>query len=320
MTTPPDATAAPLVAVLMATHDGAAFVEEQARSILGQRDVRVRLVVSDDASTDGTPLLLERLAADERVTVLPPGSFGTPQANFLRLMREADVDGAVAVALADQDDVWHDDKLSRQLALLERLDVDAVSSNVVAFWEKEDGSRSTELIDKAQPQTPLDFLLESAGPGCTFLIDAEAFAAIRDAIRQPPHGSARIDDSAVPHDWLAYAIVRASGGRWHIDAEPTLDYRQHDANATGANTGLAQAAVRFRRLASGEYRQQCGAVARLSASVADDAQRPRLERIAPLFDGTDLGSRMALHRLAPELRREATERRLLRIALVLGFW
>ena len=36
--------------------------------------------------------------------------------------------------------------------------------------------------------------------------------------------------------------------------------------------------------------------------------------------GTDLGSRMALHRLAPELRREATERRLLRIALLLGIW
>ncbi len=314
MTIPGEATAEPLVAVLMATHNGAAYVAEQARSILAQQGVRVRLVVSDDASADATGELLDELARDPRVTLLPQGTFGTPQANFLRLIREADVAGATAVALADQDDIWHDDKLARQLAQLERLGVDAVSSNVTAFWERADGSRRTELVDKAQPQTALDFLLESAGPGCTFVFRADTFAAIRAAIRHVP------DDGIVPHDWLAYAIVRASGGRWHIDAQPTLEYRQHDANATGANSGLTQAAVRFRRLASGEYRVQCGAVARLSAAVADDAQRARLDRIAPLFAGTDLGSRMALHRLAPELRREATERRLLRIALLLGIW
>lgn len=314
MTAPGEATAAPLVVVLMATHQGEAFLAEQVRSILAQQGVRVRLVVSDDSSTDATPQLLADFAADPRVTLLPTGSFGTPQGNFLRLMREADLTDAVAVALADQDDIWHADKLARQLALLERLDVDAVSSNVVAFWEREDGTRRTELIDKAQPQVALDFLLESAGPGCTFVIDHEAFLSIRAALQHLP------DDGIVPHDWLAYAIVRATGGRWHIDAEPTLDYRQHESNATGANSGISQAATRFRRLASGEYRSQCGAVARLSAAVADDAQRARLERIAPLFEGTDLGSRLALRRLSGELRRETTERRLLRTALLLGIW
>lgn len=320
MTAPDEATAAPLVAVLMATHNGEAFLVEQVQSILAQRGVRVRLVVSDDSSTDATPALLAELGVDPRITLLPAGSFGTPQGNFLRLMREADISGATAVALADQDDIWHADKLERQLALLERLDVDAVSSNVIAFWEREDGSRRTELIDKAQPQVPLDFLLESAGPGCTFVMDHEAFTSVRAALDRLPDDGVRLDDSAVPHDWLAYAIVRATGGRWHIDAEPTMEYRQHESNATGANSGISQAASRFRRLASGEYRAQCGAVARLSAAVAEDAQRARLERIAPLFDRTDLGARLALRRLSHELRREATERRLLRMALLLGVW
>lgn len=313
MTAPGEATP-PLVVVLMATFNGEAFLAEQLHSILAQRDVRVRLVISDDSSTDATGQLLADVAADPRVTLLPAGRFGTPQGNFLRLMREADVADAVAVALADQDDRWHHDKLARQLALLQRLDVDAVSSNVVAFWDHENGSRRTELIDKAQPQVPLDFLLESAGPGCTFVIQRDTFATIRAALALVP------DDGSVPHDWLAYAIVRATGGRWHIDAEPTLDYRQHASNATGANSGVSQAASRFRRLASGEYRAQCGVVARLSAAVADDAQRARLERIAPLFGRTDLGSRLALRRLSGELRREAAERSLLRMALLLGVW
>lgn len=314
MSAPGEATAAPLVAVLMATHNGEAYLAEQLASILAQRDVSVRLIVSDDSSTDATPSLLADAARDPRVTVLPTGRFGTPQGNFLRLMRDADLGDAVAVALADQDDIWHVDKLARQLALLQQRDVDAVSSNVTAFWERADGSRRTELVDKAQPQVPLDFLLESAGPGCTFVIEREAFATVRAGLDHVP------DDSIVPHDWLAYAIVRASGGRWHIDVEPTLEYRQHDANATGANSGLRQATTRFRRLASGDYRSQCAAVARLSAAVADDAHRGRLERIAPLFERTDLGSRLALRRLSGELRREVTERRLLRAALLLGVW
>lgn len=312
--TAPDEASTPLVVVLMATHNGEAFLLAQARSILEQRGVRVRLVISDDSSTDGTRGLLEDLATDARVTLLPPGRFGTPQGNFVRLMREADTAGAAAVGLADQDDIWHDDKLERQLAQLRRLEVDAVSSNVTAFWDRSDGSTRRRLIDKAQPQVALDFLLESAGPGCTFLIHRDAFETIRDALELLPH------DGAVPHDWLAYAVVRATGGRWHIDAEPTLEYRQHEANATGANLGLSHAARRYRRLASGEYRTQCAVVARLSAAIADAAQRPRLERIAPLFEHADLGSRMALRRLASELRREPTERRLLRLALLLGVW
>lgn len=314
MTAPGDAQLAPLVVVLLATYNGEAYLEEQLASILGQEGVTVRLVVSDDSSIDGTRGILDEAARDPRVTVLEPGRFGTPQGNFLRLVREADLDGAAAVAFADQDDVWHRDKLARQLTLLTRLGVDAVSSNVIAFWQRDDGSRRTELIDKAQPQVALDFLLESAGPGCTFVFGVDAFLTVRAALTKVP------DDGMVPHDWLAYAVVRATGGRWHIDETPTLDYRQHDANATGANSGLTQAATRFRRLASGEYRAQCGAVAHLAAAVADDAQRARLERIAPLFDRTDFGSRMALRRLSPELRRETTERRLLRAALLLGVW
>lgn len=301
----------PVVVVLMATHDGEAFLREQARTILSQRGVEVRLVVSDDASQDATGAILAELAPDPRVTVLPQRRFGTPQANFLRLLREADVAGATAVALADQDDRWHEDKLERQLALLRDRDAHAVSSNVVAFWE---GSRRRELIDKARPQTSLDFLLESAGPGCTFLLSPAAMEAVRD-------GLGRIaDDAAAPHDWLVYAIVRARGLRWHIDPEPTLDYRQHGRNATGANHGPRPALVRARRLASGEYRRQCAAVAEVALAVAGDGQRALLERVAPLFARDDLGARMALRRLAPELRREPRERALLRLALLLGAW
>ncbi|WP_347756254.1 glycosyltransferase [Agrococcus sp. ProA11] len=305
----------PRVLVLLATHNGARYLQQQLASILDQQGVAVRVLASDDASTDATPALLAAAAKDPRVSVLPADRFGTPQGNFLRLIRDAQLDSADAVAFADQDDIWHADKLSRQLALLDRHDVHATSSNVVAFWERADGSRRQELIDKAQPQRELDFLLESAGPGCTFVLRSAAFLAVRQVLTQHP-----LVDPSVPHDWLVYAVTRALGLRWRIDRTPTMDYRQHDRNATGANSGLGAAVVRARRVASGEYRLQALAVARLAAAVAEPPLRARLERIVPLFERSTLGTRAALRRLVPQLRRAPSERRLLRAALLLGAW
>lgn len=308
------AAALPLVAVLMATHNGAEYIEEQARTILDQQGVDVRLIVSDDRSTDATLALLRALD-DQRIVILEPGVFGTPQANFLRLIRDADVTGATAVALADQDDRWHLDRLHRQLALMAEHRLDAVSSSVTAFWTQPDGSERAEYLEKSQPQTELDFLLESAGPGCTFVLAASTFQLVREVVE----AHALIDET-VPHDWIIYAIARATGRRWRIDPTPTIDYRQHDANATGANRGLGAALSRARRLASGDYRRQCASIAQLAASLATGEQASRLARIAPLLDRSDRGSRAALRRLVPQLRREPAERRWLDLALRLGLW
>ncbi len=308
------APALPLVAVLMATHNGARYVEEQARSILDQQGVRVRLIVSDDASTDATLEILRGLG-DDRVVVLEPGRFGSPQANFLRLIRDADVSDAAAVAFADQDDRWHLDRFARQLALIEEHGLDAVSSSVTAFWPQADGSERSQYLEKSQPQTELDYLLESAGPGCTFVLTRETFEAVRDVIAAHP-----LVDETVPHDWIVYAIARATDRRWRIDPTPTIDYRQHGGNATGANKGLSAALSRARRLASGDYRRQCASIARLAAALATNGTGDRLARIAPLFERSDRGSRAALRRLVPELRREPAERRWLDLALRLGLW
>ena len=53
----------PRIVVLLATLDGMPWVREQVEGILGQEGVEVRVVVSDDGSTDGTAEYLAGLAA-----------------------------------------------------------------------------------------------------------------------------------------------------------------------------------------------------------------------------------------------------------------
>ena len=54
--------AAARVAILMCTKDGAAFIDDQLKSIAGQTHENWMLIVSDDGSNDGTVAKLERFA------------------------------------------------------------------------------------------------------------------------------------------------------------------------------------------------------------------------------------------------------------------
>ncbi|GAA1425512.1 glycosyltransferase [Agrococcus citreus] len=298
----------PLVVVLLATHNGAAFLGEQLDSILAQRDVDVRIVVSDDGSTDATPALLAGYAADPRIELLPAGAYGSAHANFLRLIRDAPVEGAAAIAFSDQDDVWNDERLAKQLEQLETAD--AVSANVIAVFEDR-----RVLLDKAQPQRELDFVLESAGPGCTFVLSPAAFELVRHVVRTDPEAGA-----APMHDWLVYAVVRAAGMRWHIDPAPVIDYRQHASNVTGANVGWRQARTRLQRMRSGGFRRQAAVVARIASRVAEGDARARLVALAALLERDDARARLTLLRGVGSLRRRASERVALAGMLLLGVW
>ena len=173
-----------------------------------------------------------------RLHVLPQfdGRFGSTHRNFLRLIREAPLEEAEYVALADQDDVWLPAKLARAVHCLGTLPADAYSSDVTAFWP--DGRR--QLIRKSQPQRSYDYLFGSAGPGCTFVMPRAVFDGMRDWV------IAKIEQikGIWVHDWLIYGYVRGHGLRWHIDDEPNMlppawpqrDWRQR---------GLARGAQSF---------------------------------------------------------------------------
>lgn len=95
------------VSVCMATHNGARFLREQLDSILPQLGPRDELVISDDQSTDEVPAILTSYV-DSRIRLLPARKFGSPLRNFEYILRHCKNE---LLFLADQDDVWHPDKI-----------------------------------------------------------------------------------------------------------------------------------------------------------------------------------------------------------------
>ena len=293
------------IAVLMATHNGMRWIAEQIDSILRQKDVQIKLIISDDKSTDGTLEWLKTLAKkDSRIVLLPSlRSYGSAGKNFYRLILEADIGGCDYIALADQDDVWLKDKLKKQINALVKHSACGVSSNVVAFWQ--DGSRSLAIKDSTMRR--LDFLFESPGPGSTFVLSPWLFNRIRILLTDPNGDANQVEF----HDWLIYAVCRALGKKWHIYNAPLVRYRQHDKNAVGVNFGLKAINYRFKRIVNGWYRSEVAKIAMLSQKLSQDAY---VLASCETILSQRLYARYKLLKLMPEARRKSMDCFILTIA------
>jgi len=234
----------PRVSVLLATFNGETYLSEQLKSIGNQSDVEAFIVASDDRSLDLTPQLLnEALAVDCRITLLPSEKLGSAATNFFRLLRDADLTHVDYVALSDQDDIWQADKLSHAVQKILGNNVDAYSSNVTAFWPND----KQKLINKAQPQQQWDYMFESAGPGCTFVLTQKLALGLQRFLIANQQKCKPI----ALHDWFIYAFARSRGFKWFIDKESHMLYRQHESNVVGANVGAKAKLARWQKLREG---------------------------------------------------------------------
>ena len=284
----------PSVAVCLAAFNGVRYLQQQVDSIFDQAGVDITLFVSVDRSTDGTEEWFSKLQANNgRVVLLPFGeSFGGAAQNFFRLLRDIDFAAFDYVAYADQDDIWLPGKLLRAAEKMAQTNSDGYSSDIVAFWES---GRST-YIKKSYSQRTWDYLFESAGPGCTFVMSQKLALELQSAVQQNSQTTAGVG----LHDWFTYAFARAHGYRWIIDDYASLMYRQHDTNQVGVNSGWAAFVWRARRVLSGWGLSQ----SRLIASLVGQTDHPFVRRWSA-------GSRwglLALAFAAPQCRRKPLDR------------
>ncbi|XOB92494.1 glycosyltransferase [Pseudomonadota bacterium 24LQ007] len=217
--------------VLLAVHNGARWLDEQISSILSQRAVSLRLFISDDRSKDSSSEICQRWSrADPRVILLPPPPSRGCTSNFFHLIRSVPLQPDTYLALADQDDIWPPLKLKRAITQLRQQSAHGYSANVTALWPS--GRRS--LIRKNHPQRKADFLFESPGPGCTFVLAPALAQPLQTFLLQHPS----LEHQVPIHDWFIYAWARSRHYSWLIDSRPALLYRQHDRNVLGVNQGI----------------------------------------------------------------------------------
>lgn len=234
----------PLITVLLCTFNGARFLAAQLASIEQQTHTNWRLIVSDDGSTDDTLAIVQHFA--DRVSQpveVRSGPRRGPAANFLSLATDPTLEGDL-FAFCDQDDVWHASKLSRALAWIksQATEVPAVygaRTRIVCADGKASGYSPVFRL----PPTFANALAQSIAGANTMVFNR----TMKELLEKTG-----ITD-IVSHDWWAYQLATGSGGNFHYDSEPQVDYRQHCGNCIGTNRGLRAQWHRLRMLFDGRF-------------------------------------------------------------------
>lgn len=107
-----------MITVCIATYNGEKYIKEQLNSILFQLSLQDEVIVSDDGSIDDTISIIKSFN-DNRIKIIDGVHRQSPTLNFENALKEAKGD---YIFLADQDDVWKDDKVKICLKWLQYYD------------------------------------------------------------------------------------------------------------------------------------------------------------------------------------------------------
>ena len=227
----------PLLLVLLPVFNGERYLAEQLDSIFSQRHKNILLVCRDDGSSDGSVAILAqylathaenmRLLEDTLGNLGACGSFSALMQWALEYMQSCPQ--KVYVALADQDDIWHADKLTCSLQVMTAADAGLVPLLVHSDLNVVD--KLGELISPSlmayQGLDPSrtsfsEQMVSNTVTGCTALIN-----------RALLHKALPVPADAVMHDWWLSLVASCFGQLLFVD-KSLVQYRQHDRNTLGA--------------------------------------------------------------------------------------
>ena len=216
---------------VMATYNGAAFIEEQVHSIFNQSyDGEMKLLVHDDGSTDDTIEKLKTLAQNYPIDFLMQGEKLGVQQAFMRLIEATIKYKPDAVFLSDQDDIWSHDKVSQQIQQVRDWNKPIL---VYTNYDLIDGS-GREIEAKAGQQLPTGFVRKSMYDLLFNPIVTGNNVMINRAFLTYLSGKGALKASVVTmHDHLISLMALENDGLYYLNTS-TVKYRQHGSNVVGA--------------------------------------------------------------------------------------
>ena len=155
----------PLVSVIMPAYNAEKYIEQAIRSVQKQTVRSWELIVVDDRSTDKTAEQIRRLAAEDMriIPVYSETNHGAAESRNIALRQCR----GEFVALLDADDVWHPQKLERELERARETDADLVYSSYAMIDEQGTRCFSDFIVEES---TDLQSMLNCNTIGCSTVL------------------------------------------------------------------------------------------------------------------------------------------------------
>jgi glycosyltransferase involved in cell wall biosynthesis len=221
-----------MIQILLATYDGANYLEDQLESLLAQTYTQWSLLVHDDGSSDHTfdILLSYQRRYPDVIEILNDGLvFGNACDNFIHLLTASE---AEYVMFCDQDDVWLPQKIEKTFNRMQALEclhsgLPVVVHTDLAVVDESLGSIAPSMFEYQGLSKSINgltqILVKNSVTGCTMMVNRRAIEV-----------SFPILPFAVMHDWwIAANVIKHQGVVDFVD-ESLIQYRQHNSNSVGA--------------------------------------------------------------------------------------
>lgn len=221
------------VDILLGTYNGATFLVEQIDSILNQSFTDWKLIIRDDGSSDGTTEILLDYQSKYPKKILVLENTSENLGVILNFSKLLEASHAPYIMFCDQDDIWLPEKveltltkmlaiekLNPKIPLLVHTDLKVVDKNLDilsdSYWSYQGIDPGYDTLNR--------LLIQNVITGCTVMIN-----------KQLAHLALPIPNKVIMHDWWL-GLVASSSGQIHHLKLPTVLYRQHDNNDTGATS------------------------------------------------------------------------------------
>ena len=197
-----------LISCIVPVYNGERYLSEALDSIIAQTYRPLEIIVVDDGSTDETPHIVARYG--QQISYLRQSNQGPAAA------RNRGVDSAHGefIAFLDADDLWHKEKLARQMACFKvRPELELCITHIKNFWVPELKHEQEQLKNSPLAQ-------EQPGPSQTILARHTLFNRV-----------GKFDETILHRDTMEW-ILRSQdlGATCEILSKALVYRRIHDNN------------------------------------------------------------------------------------------
>ena len=217
------------VSILLSVHGDSIFLKDFLDSLANQSFRDFVLVCRFDGLP--SPAILSLVSGFPSAVVLPDQTHYNVIVSYQRLLDVAVEMDTTYFMFADQDDIWHPDKIARSVQAIKDVESGKPAETPVLVHSDlrvvdEHLKQIAPSMVQYQSLNPglvslADLMIQNNVTGCTTIFN-RALAAL-----------ARIPEEAICHDWYL-ALTAAAFGTIVFLPEPLIDYRQHKDNVFGA--------------------------------------------------------------------------------------
>lgn len=201
----------------MATYNGAQHLQSQIASILKQLAAPDKLIIVDDKSTDNTVDIIRNFKDSRIQLIINPFNIGAAL-TFNRALHEAKGD---LIFLSDQDDLWHDDKVSTLVDIFSSKNLDLIVHDAKVVRDEKLVHASLFKMTDSAPGV-IKNIISNTFTGCCMAFRREIFT---ETLPISPH-------IGIFHDAWIGVLAEYFGYKVAFVHIPLIDFNRHGQNAS----------------------------------------------------------------------------------------